>query len=127
MVKRLMVKTGDYQKDGQTKGRYTEVGVIMSNDKGEYALLDPAVNLAGVLIQQQILADKNGGRSGDRVMCSIFDNDGQQNSGGQQRQQSGNRGQGQQNNGGGYDQGGGYGQQQGNQGGNRDLDDEIPF
>ena len=58
MVKRLMVKTGEYQKDGQTKGRYTEVGVIMSNDKGEYALLDPAVNLAGVLLQQKILAAK---------------------------------------------------------------------
>lgn len=104
MVKRLMVKTGEYQKDGQTKGRYTEVGVIMSNDNGEYALLDPAVNLAGVLMQQKILADKNGGRSGDRVMCSIFDNDNQR--GGSGGGQSG----------GGYDQGGG-----------RDLDDSIPF
>lgn len=75
MVKRLMVKTGEYQKDGQTKGRYTEVGVIMSNDNGEYALLDPAVNLAGVLLQQKILADTKGGKSGDRVMVSIFDND----------------------------------------------------
>ena len=110
MVKRLMVKTGEYQKDGQTKGRYTEVGVIMSNDKGEYALLDPAVNLAGVLLQQKILADANGGRSGDRVMVSIFDNDNQRGGGGQS--------------GGGYDSGasgGGYG------GGNRDLGDEVPF
>lgn len=111
MVKRLMVKTGEYQKDGQTKGRYTEVGVIMSNDKGEYALLDPAVNLAGVLLQQKILADANGGRSGDRVMVSIFDNDNQRG-GGQP--------------GGGYDSrasGGGYG----NANSGRDLGDEIPF
>jgi len=111
MVKRLMVKTGEYQKDGQTKGRYTEVGVIMSNDKGEYALLDPAVNLAGVLMQQKILADANGGRSGDRVMVSIFDNDNQR--GGNSGAHSG---------GGGYDQSPeGYG------GGNRDLGDDIPF
>ena len=114
MVKRLMVKTGEYQKDGQTKGRYTEVGVIMSNDKGEYALLYPAVNLAGVLLQQKILADANGGRSGDRVMVSIFDNDNQRGGGGQS--------------GGGHDSGpsgGGYGG--GNSGGSRDLSDEIPF
>lgn len=111
MVKRLMVKTGEYQKDGQTKGRYTEVGVIMSNDKGEYALLDPAVNLAGVLMQQKILADANGGRSGDRVMVSIFDNDNQR--GGNSGNQSGGYG-------GGYDSGA-------SGGGNRDLDDEPPF
>lgn len=116
MVKRLMVKTGEYEKDGQTKGRYTEVGVIMSNDNGEYALLDPAVNLAGILMQQKILADKNGGRSGDRVMVSIFDNDN-------------NRGGG---SGGGSSQGGGY--DRGSSGNydapprqSRDLDDEIPF
>jgi hypothetical protein len=115
MVKRLMVKTGEYQKDGQTKGRYTEVGVILSNDNGEYALLDPAVNLAGVLMQQKILADNNGGTSGDRVMVSIFDNDNQRgSSGGSNYQQSG----------GNYDapdHGGGSG-------GARDLDgDSIPF
>tara|TARA_R110000824_G_scaffold329147_1_gene515967 strand:+ start:245 stop:598 length:354 start_codon:yes stop_codon:yes gene_type:complete len=111
MVKRLMVKTGEYQKDGQTKGRYTEVGVIMSNDKGEYALLDPAVNLAGVLMQQKILADANGGRSGDRVMVSIFDNDNQR--GGNSGNQSGGYG-------GGYDSGA-------SGGGSRDLGDDIPF
>lgn len=84
-----MAKTGQYQKDGQIKGRYTEVGVIMSNDKGEYVLLDPSVNLAGVLLQQQALARETNGRSGDRVMVSIFDNDRQSQggqSGGQQSQ-----------------------------------------
>jgi len=88
--------------------------VIMSNDNGEYALLDPAVNLAGVLLQQKILADANGGRSGDRVMVSIFDNDNQRGGG-----QSGGYG------GGGYDRSpasGGSGC-----GSRRDMDDEIPF
>lgn len=74
MTKRLMAKTGEYQKDGQTKGRYTEIGVILSNANGEYVLLDPSVNLAGVLMQQQAM-----GKQGDRVMVSIFENRTQQN------------------------------------------------
>lgn len=118
MVKRLMVKTGQYEKDGQTKGRYTEVGVIMSNQNGEYALLDPAVNLAGVLLQQQILAQKNNGKSGDRVMASIFDNDNNQRGGGSQ-------GSGQSSNSGGYDSGASGGYQDPPK--SRDLDDEVPF
>lgn len=105
MVKRLMAKVGQYEKDGQTKGRYVEVGVIMSNNNGEYALLDPSVNLAGVLMQQRMLAQQNGGRSGDRVMVSIFDNSGDQRGGGQA---SG-------------------GQDRGQASAPRDLDDEIPF
>ena len=109
MTKRLMAKVGEYEKDGQTKGRYVELGVILSNQNGEYAVLDPAVNLAGVLMQQRILAQKTNGRSGDRVMCGIFDNDrsGQQQSGGQA-------------------QGGGYGSQpSGSQ--TSDFEDSIPF
>lgn len=104
MVKRLTAKIGQYEKDGQTKGRYVAVGVIMSNDKGEYMLLDPSVNLAGVLMQQRILAQQTGGRVGDRVMVNVWDNDRQ---GGQQRNQ--------QSNSQGYASGGGIG------------DDEIPF
>ena len=108
MVKRLMVKTGEYQKDGQTKGRYTEVGVIMSNDKGEYVLLDPAVSLAGVLAQQNAMTD----RPRDRVMVSVFENDNQRggnSGGGNQRQQGG----------------GNYNAPAGNA--SHDVDDEIPF
>ncbi len=112
MVKKLKAKTGEYQKDGETKAKYVEIGVIMSNYKGEYALLDPTVNLAGILLQQKILADANGGRSGDRVMVSIFED-------GNQRGGSGD----------GYDQSpqGGQSGGGGNANSGRDLGDEIPF
>jgi len=108
MVKRLVAKTGQYEKDGQTKGRYTEVGIIMSNDKGEYCLLDPAINLAGILLQQQALAAQTGGRSGDKVMVSIFESE---NGGGGQQRQSNNSGSGA---GGSVNSG-------------RDMDQDIPF
>ncbi len=75
MAKRIVVKTDEYEKDGQTKGKYTEVGVILSNDKGEYILLDPSVDLAGVLLQQRINLGKT---KGSMVMASIFDNQPQQ-------------------------------------------------
>lgn len=120
MAKRMVAKTGEYQKDGQTKGRYTEIGIILSNDKGEFMLLDPAINLAGILLQQNILAANGSGRVSDKVMVSVFDNDNNQrggNSGGSQG-------------GGGYDSGsgGGYGAGGGpSSGGRSDMDDEIPF
>lgn len=107
MTKRLMAKTGQYQKDGETKNRYTEIGVILSNNNGEYVLLDPSVNLAGVLLQQQALARETNGRAGDRVMVSVFEsNQGARPNGG--NSQLSNKG---------YGAGG----QQ------RDLGDEIPF
>lgn len=108
MVKKISAKIGEYEKDGQKKGRYVQLGVILSNQKGEYLLLDPTVNLAGVLMQQRILSQQTGGKSGDKVLCSIFDED--------SRQQSQGSG-----------QGGGYA---GGQGSTMpgDMDDsEIPF
>ena len=71
MTKRLTAKVGEYQKDGQTKGRYVDLGVILSNNNGEYILLDPSVSLAGVLAMQSAMTD----RPRDKVMVSIFDND----------------------------------------------------
>lgn len=68
-MKRLVAKTGEYEKDGETKGRYTDIGVLMSNDNGEYILLNPEINLAGVLIKQRLLNPKKGNSS---VMVSIF-------------------------------------------------------
>jgi hypothetical protein len=74
MAKRLVAKVGTYtDRDGNEKGRYVEVGVILSNDNGEFALLDPSVNLAGVMLQQRVAG--MGKRDSDRVMVSIFDND----------------------------------------------------
>lgn len=81
MVKRIVVKVDEYEKDGQMKGKYTEVGVIMSNENGEYALLDPSVNLAGILMKANALAAKNGKPSRDMVAASIFDNSNQQQGG----------------------------------------------
>ena len=72
MAKRIMAKTGSYQKDGQTKNKYTEIGVIMENQNGEYVLLDPTVDLAGVMMLQRIQSGK-----GEKVICSIFSDDNQ--------------------------------------------------
>ena len=102
MVKKLVAKVGEYEKDGQTKGRYVTLGVILRNDNGEYAILDPSVNIAGCLTQQNMTNHKAGRRTGDKLMVSIFDDD--------------NR------NGGGSESGGGAGS-----GGGSDMDDEIPF
>lgn len=85
MARRLVMKISEYEKDGQTKGEYVELGVILENDKGEYALINPHVDLAGVLMAQRILAQKTGRKLGDKVACSIFDNN--QNGGHQAPQQ----------------------------------------
>ena len=110
MSKRITAKIGSYEKDGQTKGRYANLGVVLSNDNGEYMLLDPTVSLAGILALQNDMAMKDGKQTRDRVMVSIFTDD----SGGQ-RQQGG--GYGGQSYGGGAPAGGG---------GEPDFD-EIPF
>lgn len=86
-MKRLTAKVGEYQKDGQTKGRYVDLGVIMANDNGEYIMLDPSVSLAGVLAKQNSMARSKGKQERDSVMVGIFDQDSNQGGGYQQRQQ----------------------------------------
>lgn len=86
MAKRLVAKTGEYQKDGQMKGEYTKLGVVLSNQNGEYMLLDPAVSLAGILAKQNALAMTKGEQVRDNVMISIFEDE---NQGQQQGQQGG--------------------------------------
>lgn len=44
----LAVKTGTYEKDGQTKNKYQNVGVIMEGDKGPFILLNKTFNPAGI-------------------------------------------------------------------------------
>lgn len=84
-MKKLSAKTGEYQKDGQTKGRYVNIGVIQqSNDGGEYVLLDPTVSLAGILATQNALAAQQGKEPRDRVMVGVFE---EQQQGGYQQQQ----------------------------------------
>ena len=81
MTKRIVAKTGTYNKDGQEKGEYTKLGVMLeSNDGGEYMLLDPCVSLSGILAKQNSMAIKGGKQVRDSVMISIFLDDGQQQS-----------------------------------------------
>ena len=44
----LAVKVGTYQKDGQEKNRYQNVGAVIEGDRGPYILLDRYFNPAGV-------------------------------------------------------------------------------
>ena len=45
----LVVKVGEYtDRDGATKGRFKNVGVMMDGDKGPFLLLDRTFNPAGV-------------------------------------------------------------------------------
>lgn len=44
----LAVVTGTYEKDGETKKRYENIGVVMENDNGMYMLLKKTFNPAGI-------------------------------------------------------------------------------
>lgn len=79
MAKRLVVKTGEYtNQQGGTKGEYTKIGVILNNQNGDFILMDPAINLAGVLLKQNALAAKQGKQPSDSVMVSVFEDQPQQ-------------------------------------------------
>ncbi len=96
----LVVKVGEYtDSQGQTKGRFKNVGVMMDGDKGPYILLDRTFNPAGV-----------GGNDGrESIIISLYEpkQDGQQPSPAQQA----------------------HSQQKANayQPQPRDLNDEVPF
>jgi len=76
----LSVKTGEYtDRDGQTKGRYMNIGVMMETDKGPYILLNRTFNPAGV----------PGNSDRDNIMVSLFEpRDSQGQAPAQQRQAS---------------------------------------
>lgn len=62
----VSVKVGEYQKDGETKGRYLRVGSVMKNeDGGTFILLDRTFNPAGVPNPQ----------NKDSVLLSVFKED----------------------------------------------------
>jgi hypothetical protein len=89
MSKQIKAKVGEYQKDGQTKGEWVNIGVVLSNGDGEFALIDPTVNLAGVMMKQRLYNAKVGkDNKGDSVMCSLFSDDDRQQQKPQQRQQA---------------------------------------
>lgn len=104
MSKRLSAKTGEYidKQTNQPKGEYTQIGVILNGDNGEYMLLDPSVSLSGVLQKQNALAFKNNKPMRDSVMVGVYEENSNQ---GQQSNTQGS-----------YQQQGGYQQQQNQQG-----------
>lgn len=67
----LAVKTGEYQKNGETKGRYKNIGAVFEGDKGPYLLLDASV------ISMQLFALVNKDRR-DSVIVSMFEPKGQE-------------------------------------------------
>ena len=105
MSKKLIAKVGTYQKNGETKNEYDELGVMLENDNGPYILLDPSINLAGVLIKQNILAATEGKPARSNVMISVFDSDQQQQQPQNQGYQSHNQQPAQQQNNNGYQHG----------------------
>ena len=110
MTKRLSAVTGNYtNQQGEQKAEWTNVGVLITGKNGkDYVLLDPSINLAGVLLKQNAIAAKEGKAPSDSVMLSVFDE--------QQNQNNNNY----QNNQGGYQNNqpqGGYNQNQAQQGG----------
>ena len=44
----LAVKTGSYEKNGETKNRYQNIGSVFEGDHGFYMVLDRTFNPAGV-------------------------------------------------------------------------------
>ncbi len=88
MAKRIVAKTGEYtNQQNEVKGEYTKLGVMLNNNNGDYMLLDPSVNLAGVLIKQNALAAKTNKEQRDMVMISIFEDDNNQQQNNNQNQQ----------------------------------------
>ena len=73
----LAVKTGEYERDGQIKGRYLNVGVVLQGDDGMFILMDPAFNPAGVP------------RKGNRVLISMFEPKGRESQADRQRDYEG--------------------------------------
>lgn len=49
LTKHIKVKVGEYQKDGQTKGKYETIGKVLIDDNGkEMVLLNKIFNPAGI-------------------------------------------------------------------------------
>ena len=85
MAKRIVARVGEYtDREGKVKGEYVEVGVILESANGEFALLDPTVNMAGVLSKQNMYNAQQKAQGNDKakigtsVMCGIYDRDQQQ-------------------------------------------------
>jgi len=78
-IKDLAVKTGSYEKNGETKNRYENIGGVFEGENGKFLMLKRSFNPAGVPFKE----------GSDTIIVSMFDvNDGDgQGGGGGQRQQ----------------------------------------
>lgn len=60
----LAAKVGTYEKNGETKGRYKNVGLILENEEGKkMVMIDPTFNFAAVRREE----------GKDMVMVSMFE------------------------------------------------------
>lgn len=57
----VVARVGEYEKDGQTKSKWQNVGVVMQTDKGHILLLEPWFNPGGLP------------RDGDKAILSLFE------------------------------------------------------
>jgi hypothetical protein len=76
MSKDLTVKVGTYKDKGtgQDKGEYVRIGTTLSNDNGEYILMDIGVDLAGLYIKQSKMNREAGKETkGSSLMVSVFE------------------------------------------------------
>jgi hypothetical protein len=62
----LAIKTGEYESNGQTKGRYKHIGAVFEGDKGSYLLID------STCLSMQLFALVNKDRR-DSVLVSMFE------------------------------------------------------
>jgi len=87
MSKDLVVGIEKYTNaQGEEKTKYVKIGVILTNTNGEYALLDPTINLAGIMMKQRMM---NPDKASGSVIAGIFDNTDRnqsQNQAGQEQQ-----------------------------------------
>ena len=97
----LVVKVGEYtDREGQTKARFKNVGVVMEGQNGPYVLLDRTFNPAGV----------SGNEGRESIIISMYEP--RDNAGGEQSNQAQQR----------------HSQQKANAYRNDDVDgDNIPF
>lgn len=48
----LCVKVGTYEKDGEAKNKYLNIGVILEGEKGMFMLLEKSFNPAGIISEK---------------------------------------------------------------------------
>jgi hypothetical protein len=77
MTKRISAVVGEYtNKEGQQKAEWANIGIIgigIGKNGKEYILLDPSVSMAGILVKQNVLAQKRNEQPSDMVMVSPFE------------------------------------------------------